>query len=307
MKPRHRVQRLVVLLDVEKIVGAQARELFQDFRGARLVLEPVLHVELGEQGGELHVPRIAFPQPCSTRKPFAEARDRREGGEGLQARKLAAEIFCDLLDEKIAERDAAQAFLGVRNRVKDRAVGRSGIHYRRVEGEQRLHLGAHAVGERDLDEDHRLVGQRRMEKRVAAAVGLKPAAQVVPALDLVHGFVLDQLLQHQGGGAPVDALQDQEPAIEPGTEQMGEVGLDVRPMRMLGQAPQQPAPHLQQNADSARGHVEAPEELLARRFHGPLQAHEIYGGRLLAVGVGGPADRLGVEGKLLHENGEKNL
>src|SRR6266853_1773419 len=307
VEPRHRVERLVVLFGVQKIVGAQAGELFQDFRGTRLVLEPVLHVDLGEQGSELRVPGIAFPQPCSVGEPFAETRDRRERGEGLQARKLAAEVYGDLLDEKIAERDAAQAFLGIRDRIKDRAVGRSGIHYRGVEGEQRLHLGAHASGERHLDEDHRLVGQRRMEKRVAAPVGLEPAAQVVPALDLVHGFVLDQLLQHESGGTPVDALQDQESAIEPGTEQIGEVGLDARPMRMLGQAPQQPAPHLQEHADSSGRHVEAPEEFLARRFHGPLQAHEIAGGRLLAVGLGGPADRLRVEGKLLDEDREKNL
>ena len=301
MKPRHRVERLVVLLGVEKIVGAQTAELFQDFRGAQLVLEPVRHVELGEQGGELRVPGIAFPQPRTTGKPFAETRDRRESGEGLQARKFAAEVFGDLLDEKIAERDATQAFLGIRNRVEDRAVGRSGIHYRGAEGEQRLHLGAHAAGERHFDEDHRLVGQRRMEKSIAAAVGLEPAAQVVPALDLVHGLVLDQLLQHQRGRAPVDALQDQESAIEPGTEQTGEVGFDDRPMRMVGQAPQQPAPHFQENADSAGGHVEAPEELLARRFHGPLQVQELCGGRVLAVGVGGSADRLGVERKLLDE------
>jgi len=133
------------------------------------------------------------------------------------------------------------------------------------------------------------------------------SARSVPALDLVHGFVLDQLFQHQGGSAPVDALQDQESAIEPGTEQIGEVGLDARPMRMLGQAPQQPAPHLQQHADSTGRHVEAPEEFLARRFHGPLQAHEISRGRLLAVGLGGAADRLRVEGKLLDEYREKNL
>src|SRR6267143_4690573 len=104
-----------------------------------------------------------------------------------------------------------------------------------------------------------------MEKRVAAAVGLEPAAQVVPALNLVHGFVLDQLLQDQGGSTPVDALQDQEAAVEPGAEQVGEIGLDACPMRMLGQALQQPATHLQQHTDSAGGHVEAPEELLARR------------------------------------------
>src|SRR5437660_764133 len=88
VKPRHPVERLVVLLGVEKIVGAQTAELFQDFRRADLVLEPIRRVELGEQGGELRVPGIVFPQPRSTGKPFAETGDRREGREGLQAWKL---------------------------------------------------------------------------------------------------------------------------------------------------------------------------------------------------------------------------
>jgi hypothetical protein len=177
----------------------------------------------------------------------------------------------------------------------------------RVRAKVQPHLGAHAAGEGHLDEDHRLVGQRRMEKRIAAAVGLEPAAQVVPALNLVHGLVLDQLFQHQGGSAPVDALQDEEAAVEPGTEQVGEIGLDARPMRMLGQAPQHSAPHLQQHADPAGCHVEAPKELLARRLHRALQAHEIFRGRLFAVGVGEPADRLRVEGKLLGEERKKNV
>ena len=49
--------------------------------------------------------------------------------------------------------------------------------------------------------------QRRMEEREAAAVGREPAAQVVPARDLVHGLVLDQLLEHDRRRVPVDALE----------------------------------------------------------------------------------------------------
>jgi len=41
-----------------------------------------------------------------------------------------------------------------------------------------LHLVAHALGKGDFDENDGLVGQGRMEKGEAAAVGREPAAQV---------------------------------------------------------------------------------------------------------------------------------
>ena len=82
-------------------------------------------------------------------------------------------------------------------------------------------------GQRHLDEDQRLIRQRRMKERVTAAVRFEPASQIAPALDLMNRLVLDQPLEHQRGRAPLDSLQHQEAAIEPGAEQVREVGIDA--------------------------------------------------------------------------------
>ena len=82
--------------------------------------------------------------------------------------------------------------------------------------------------QRHLDEDQRLVDELGMEEGVAAPVGrFEAAAQVVPALDRVHGLVADDALQDVGGRRPVDPSQHQEPPVEPGREEMGEVAVDV--------------------------------------------------------------------------------
>ena len=60
------------------------------------------------------------------------------------------------------------------------------------------------------------------------AIGLDAATQVVPVADRVHGFVADDLLQHDRRRRPVDPPQHQEAAIEPGREQVREVGVDRR-------------------------------------------------------------------------------
>ena len=62
-----------------------------------------------------------------------------------------------------------------------------------------------------------------MEKGIAAAVGFQPAAKVAPSLNLMHGFKLDQLFQHGGGGMPVDFREHQETAVEPGREQVAKI------------------------------------------------------------------------------------
>ena len=70
------------------------------------------------------------------------------------------------------------------------------------------------VGQRDLHEHERLVGHRGMEERVAAAVGVEPVLEVVPRVDRVHRFVLDQLLEQRGGRVPRDAAQLEQPDVE---------------------------------------------------------------------------------------------
>ena len=60
-----------------------------------------------------------------------------------------------------------------------------------------------------------------MEEGEAAPVGgIEAAAQVVPALDLVHRLVGDDLLQDRRRRLPVDAAQHQEAAVEPGLQQV---------------------------------------------------------------------------------------
>ena len=92
----------------------------------------------------------------------------------------------------------------------------------------------HLAHQRDLHEDERLVDERGMEEGKAAPVrGIEAAAQVVPALDLVHGLVADDLLQDGRRRVPIDAAQDQEAAVEPGVEQAAQVGIDGGERRIL--------------------------------------------------------------------------
>jgi len=72
------------------------------------------------------------------------------------------------------------------------------------------------LGQRDLDEDQRLVDQRRMEEPVAAPVDrIDAAAQVVPVANFMHRLVADDLFQNDGGCRPVDLAQHQKSPVEP--------------------------------------------------------------------------------------------
>ena len=55
-----------------------------------------------------------------------------------------------------------------------------------------------------------------MKEGEAAAVGLQPAAQVIPAVDLMDGLVMDDPLEEGGRRMPVDTRQLQEARVEPG-------------------------------------------------------------------------------------------
>src|SRR5206468_11356194 len=96
--------------------------------------------------------------------------------------------------------------------------------------EQRLHLGADAPSERNLDVDDRLLRERVMKEAVTPAVRLQPAAQIVPSLNLVDGLVLDQLFEDRSRRAPVNLPQLEQPAVESGLEQSGEAGIDRTPV-----------------------------------------------------------------------------
>ncbi len=52
------------------------------------------------------------------REPIGKSRNRRERDEGLEARQFAREILDNLLDQEIAERNAAEPLLRVRDRIE---------------------------------------------------------------------------------------------------------------------------------------------------------------------------------------------
>ena len=213
-------------------------------------------------------------------EPRDEAGDGRQRAEHLEARTLAREHVHDVLDEEVPERYAPQARLAVADRVEDRGrraarVTRSGSCV-----EQRRDRVGHRVHQRHLDEDQRLVGQCRMEERKAPAVGLEPPAQVVPAANLVHRLVRDDLLQQVGRRAPIHADDLQEARVEPRRQQVAKVPVDGLELAMRIRQLQQSLAHAQDRGGAPGRAVEPPQQFLPRRLGGHAQLRQV-GGRLL--------------------------
>src|SRR5262249_14375431 len=118
--------------------------------------------------------------------------------------------------------------------------------------------------------------------------GSRRARRSRQPVDRVPGLLLDQLREHDRGGAQVDALQAQEPAVEQGAQQVHQVVVDHPPMRMRLHALEELAAHLHQGGGAAGRHVETAENLLPRRLDGLLQPREI-GRRRVGLIVGGRA------------------
>src|SRR5207302_6183034 len=114
-----------------------------------------------------------------------------------------------------------------------------------------------------------------------------------PSMDRVHRLVLDQLFEHDRGGAPVDALEAQEAAVEPGAQQVQQVRVGGAPLRVRLEALEQLPAHRHQLGGAARCHVEPAEQLLPCRLDAVLQAAQVLGSGLGLVGRRGAADDLG--------------
>src|SRR5260370_355525 len=95
-------------------------------RGAPRVFPPVVRLTFRQRR---RMASASIGQPL--REPAPEARYRRQGGEALQLRKLRLELLDNLLDQEIAERNAAQPVLAIRDRIEDRRVGARGLCPRR--------------------------------------------------------------------------------------------------------------------------------------------------------------------------------
>ncbi|MBK7471502.1 MAG: hypothetical protein IPI73_13645 [Betaproteobacteria bacterium] len=199
-------------------------------------------------------------------QPVAKARHRRERAETLDARKLGGQQSRHLLDQEGPQRDSAQSRLAVADAVERRQLKISLRFRLAVDGDQRRNRGRHFRQQRNLDEDQRLVRQRGVEEREAAAVILQAAAQIVPAADFVYGFVADELLEQRGRRVPVDAGDAQEAGVEPRLQQVMEVVVDLLKFTVLWQRIEQPLAHADDDAGAARGAIQPPQQFLPRRL-----------------------------------------
>jgi len=153
-----------------------------------------------------------------------------------------------MLDQEAAKRDPPQASLAVRDRVEDGRVRiTSGFDFRsqgwRID--YILNGGCQSLGERDFNEDDRLVRQRRMEEAKRSTVRRQPASQVGPTTDLMDGLVLDQALKDVCWSFLCELFKTKKAAIEPGTEQVFQVFLDRLKLGNIATMSEQDSTHVE--------------------------------------------------------------
>lgn len=142
-----------------------------------------------------------------------------------------------------------------------------------------------------------------MEEAVAAAVGFEPAAEVVPAADFVDGFVFDEFFEGFGWGVPVDGSEFEEASVEPGAEEVGEVGFGwfegwVAEAEQVG-------PHGEEGVDAVGGEVDRSEEFESGRFGGGPESVGVGGSGFGLPGGDGVVDGGRIGGEVVDEEGEE--
>ena len=151
--------------------------------------------------------------------------------------------------------------------------------------EQGTDRTGHLGREGHLDKNERLLGERRMEVGKQTPIRLKTAAQVGPAVDLVHGLVGDDLLEQASRRIPAQLFEPQKARIEPGRQEVMQVGIHRLQLRKPFEVGEQFGTQAHQHA-AAMGHaVQAAKELLPRGFGHRHQGHQVS--RTAGVGVAG--------------------
>ena len=233
--------------------------------------------------------------------PVAQARNRRQGGKGLQAGQVALEIVNHALEQEVAEGHPAQPRLGIADRVEDRRAGLALIGHRSHFVEQLLDVVGERLDQRDLDEDQRFERHPRVEEGVAAAVVVEAVLEVFPRADLMHRFVLHQPFEQRRGRLPGDALELQKADVEPRVEARFELAVEGLELGVVAQEAQQVGAQVDQKLDPLRDGVELGQDADPARAHRHAQARfgvPLRGGAdlRLILGVGlGDARRVGAE------------
>src|SRR6185312_481662 len=244
-------------------------------------------------------------------EPGAEPGDRRQRRVIPDLRQLGGEIVDDALDQKIAQADAGEPTLAVRDRIEDGAVGGGRIAQRGRLVEQRLHVIRHALHQRDFDEDERLLRHARVEIAEAAPISLEPVLEIGPAADLVHRLIDDELLEERSGRVPRDARQLEEADIEPAREQCLQVELEPGQHRIAPRHRHKLGAHVDQEFDAFGERVELRQERDTWRLQRQAQFALNLAPRALTGGVDQSlaelADSRMVDVELLGEEAQEAL
>src|SRR5690606_33764499 len=134
-----------------------------------------------------------------TVEPAAEPRHGRKRHKILEVGQLIAELLYHLLDQEIPEGNALQTFLAVGDRVEHSRRRLRGFDLVTIGRQQHLNVIRNVGGQGDLNEDQWLFAHLWMEEGEQAAIlRLDPAAQIIPAVDLVNSLILDELFKNAG-------------------------------------------------------------------------------------------------------------
>ena len=184
MEARHPVERFVALLRLEQVARAEPQQR---------ILERVGQSRLGAASRACATRRTAATSSGGSHlipaSATAASSQRAEAGHGRQRREVLLSRGCSLdeiehhlLDQKVAEGDAAQTVLAVADRVEDGGVGALGLRARRpgpARGTRSSRPGRRAAPPRQRSTARRAApgGRRRSSAGPAPAAGACPASR----------------------------------------------------------------------------------------------------------------------------------
>ncbi len=109
------------------------------------------------------------------------------------------------------------------------------------------------------------MGHARVEERITAPVRIEPIAQVGPRMDRMDCLVSDQLFEQRGRRLPSDALELQEPDVEPRGKPGLQLSVQRREFLVFIQKTQQVRPQVNQELRALRQCIELGHDAHARR------------------------------------------
>ena len=139
--------------------------------------------------------------------------------------------------------------------------------------QQRRDGGRQFTAQRHLHKNQGLVGQVGMKKPITTAVGVEAVLHVCPTLDVVHGFVFDELFNQRRRRIPADTAQIQKTHIKPGRKHVFHFDIQRQQPFVGFQMGQQLCPNVYQKPDAATVSAEALQQASAWRHSSAAESH----------------------------------